>query len=351
VTNAARTRTTSASRSEKGSEGFTLIELLVVIAIIAILIALLLPAVQKVREAANRASCTNNLKQLALASHAYHSVHQTYPAIVPQAAQFCEEHPELCKLDALLATGEKDGYRFFFIVDRTATSWSGEGEPIPGVTGAETGTVNPAGVVTFRPTPGADDARNAMFARMLGKGAASVAQLLSLDPGAVAEARGAVGAHGAVEDAFARLNLDGNQVVTFREILSFDRDPRSPMGGAFLAGVKQDMQLGALNENFNGFGVSLPAVQTGDPTAQLFSYGGLCGLTQQFLAGSLDSGSLCLRLSQAEGAESVGDATGEGRLLASYLQGLAQQTPGSLTRQNQTILNQLALTLEPGLQR
>ncbi|MHC5538382.1 DUF1559 family PulG-like putative transporter, partial [Singulisphaera rosea] len=71
---------TASVRRSPSTRAFTLIELLVVIAIIAVLIALLLPAVQSAREAARRIQCTNNLKQLALGSHNYHDVNNSFPS-------------------------------------------------------------------------------------------------------------------------------------------------------------------------------------------------------------------------------------------------------------------------------
>jgi prepilin-type N-terminal cleavage/methylation domain-containing protein/prepilin-type processing-associated H-X9-DG protein len=65
--------------------GFTLVELLVVISIVGMIVALLLPAVQAAREAARRARCANNIKQLALALHAYEGAYGVFPMGSPVA--------------------------------------------------------------------------------------------------------------------------------------------------------------------------------------------------------------------------------------------------------------------------
>ncbi len=58
---------------------FTLLELLIVLAILAVLCALLMAAVQNARAAAARVACLSNLRQAALAVHAFHDTRQALP--------------------------------------------------------------------------------------------------------------------------------------------------------------------------------------------------------------------------------------------------------------------------------
>jgi prepilin-type N-terminal cleavage/methylation domain-containing protein/prepilin-type processing-associated H-X9-DG protein len=58
-------------RLDIARRAFSLVELLVVVGIIAVLIGLLMPAITAARESAKTVACLSNLRQLAVATHAY----------------------------------------------------------------------------------------------------------------------------------------------------------------------------------------------------------------------------------------------------------------------------------------
>ena len=62
-----------------GRVAFTMLELVVVISIIGVLVSLTLISVQAAREQTRRSQCTNNLRQQAVALHAFHSISQRLP--------------------------------------------------------------------------------------------------------------------------------------------------------------------------------------------------------------------------------------------------------------------------------
>lgn len=331
--------------------GFTVTELLVVIAIIGVLIGLLLPDAQAAREAANRTAVYNDLPDICCAAHEFREQNGRFPASFDELIRFCEDQPPNLRTDCcanvlyLAAKGLPVilGY-IFTITEATESTWKLQAVPArPGKTGSVGFIIDQNCNRSSFPIQGADVIRQRMFTNILSKGGEVVTELLtSTDVGlsAIPLIRNFVDSPDTVPIVFNRLDANGDHLVTPQEILN-----QGPGPVGFIDFVKEEMELGIANEDLSSLpGVPLADLQSG-PAAQLFSYEGLCHLTQVFVRHHGVASSLCAKLAAAEAAEARGDSRAKEGALTAYRNEVAAQRGESLSDRDAAILTTLSETL------
>lgn len=352
---------TATTKTARNQRGFTLIELLVVIAIIAILIGLLLPAIQKAREEQAHNEATSNVNQMLLASQEYFNQIGSWPKSIDDLIGWNAARPQPRLLDPALVGGKLNGY-LYEIVENDETHWVVEAEPeFPGITGSLTVT----GTATFSDllvssvkTPGADEARQQMFDRIRAKAAETVVSLLKLDSTATSQVREYSESPDTIASVLNTTDVDGDGRITLAELrfclgdgsvrftntITDDR-LKNPLE-EFFAYVSQEMKLSSVPDGTsNTIFVATGDVNNDGSEPPLFSYDGLCTLTNIWINQGEIPASLCANLEEAEAAEATGNQQGKSKAIKKYQKGVKAQVGLTVTRSDSKTLITMSKTL------
>ena len=332
-----------------------MIELLVVIAIIGVLVSMLCPAIQTQRHQNVRRAVESDLQLLVSAANIFHQQTGSHANSLADLATFCAAHPNLCALEAQLASGQKNGYSFKLGQPRGNVSPNDArirapqivAVPIdPGITGMDTLIANLDGSILSFLTPGAEEAQQKAFGRIRARGAETIVNLLRLNRDAPSRVRGFVNSAEGRTAAFNAIDSNYNGFVELDELRNINTGTDLSVG-ELTTFVNDELKFDLLSRemilttkiDWSGLGAGGPDEST------VISFDGVVGLTSWYVSDPELAESLTAKLRAAEAAEARGDARTKVNLIRAYTIQLATLTCTTLTIKQAATLAAMAMVL------